>query len=87
MPYYDIANLVTVRKTNMIDEMPCGYGTLRTTGMKIRHQVSRRPAQRSPQLQNLTIVIAKSRSILDATASLQVLPGARENALAQSESI
>jgi len=29
MPYYEIANLVTVTKTNMIDEMPCTYGTLR----------------------------------------------------------
>ena len=28
MPYYDDANLVTVTMTNMIDEMPCGYGTL-----------------------------------------------------------
>ena len=31
MPYYDIANLVIVTKTNMIDEIPCGYETLRTT--------------------------------------------------------
>jgi hypothetical protein len=45
MPYYDVANVVTVTKTNMIDEMPCGYGTLRTTGVRIRHQVSRRPVQ------------------------------------------
>ena len=40
MPYYDVANLVTVTQTNMIDEMPCG--TLRTTGVRIWHQVSRR---------------------------------------------
>jgi hypothetical protein len=71
MPYYDVANLVTATKTNMIDEMPCGCGTLRTTGVRIWHQVSRRacaevsaalevsrrPAQRSQQLQNLTILI------------------------------
>jgi hypothetical protein len=68
----------------MIDEMPYGYGTLRTTGVRIRHQVSRRTAQRSQQLENLTIVIVKSRSILNAHLSLQVLSGARENALAQS---
>jgi len=100
MPYYDVANLVTVTKTNMIDEMPCDYGTLRTTGVRIRHQVSRRactevsaalevsrrPAQRSQQLQNLTILIVKSRSILNAPPSLQVLSGARANALAESES-
>jgi hypothetical protein len=71
MPYYDVANLVTVTKINMIDEMPCGYGTLQTTGVKIWHQVSRRAcaavsaaldvsrrtAQRSQQLHNLTILI------------------------------
>jgi hypothetical protein len=87
MQYHDVANLVTVTKTNMIGEMPCGYGTLRTTGVRIRHQVSCRPAQRSAQLQNLTILIVKSRSILNAPPSLQVLSGARENALQQSESI
>jgi hypothetical protein len=87
MPYYDVANLVTVTKTNMIDKMPCGYGTLRTTGVKIRNQVSHRPAQRSPQLQNLTILIVKSRSILNALLSLQVLSKVHENALVQSESI
>jgi len=87
MPYYDVVNLVTVTKTNMIDEMPCGYGTLKTTGVRIRRQVSRRPEQRSPHLQNFTILIVKSRSILSAPPSLQVLSEARENALAQSESI
>jgi hypothetical protein len=76
MPYYDVANLVTVAKTNMIDEMPCGYGTLRYTGVRIRYKVSRRSAQRSPQLKNLTILIAKSRSVVNAPPSLQVLSGA-----------
>jgi hypothetical protein len=37
MPYYDAANLVTVTKMNLIYEMPCGYGTLRTTTWRIRH--------------------------------------------------
>jgi hypothetical protein len=86
MPYYDVANLVTVTKTNMIDEMPCSYETLRTTGMRIRHQVSRRPAQRSPQLQNFTILIVTFHSILNAPPSLQVISGTRDNALAESES-
>ena len=40
MPYYDVANLVTVT-----DEMPFGY--VRTTAVIIRHQVSCRAAQRS----------------------------------------
>jgi hypothetical protein len=44
MPYYDVGNLVTVTKTNMIDEMPCGYETLRSSGVRILHQVSCRPA-------------------------------------------
>jgi hypothetical protein len=87
MPYYDVANLVTITKTNMIDEMPCGYGTLRTTGVRIRNQVSRRPAQRSLQLHTLTILKGKSCSILNAPPSLQVLSGACENSLAQSQSI
>jgi hypothetical protein len=42
MPYYDVANIVRVTKTNMINEMPCGYETLKTTGVKIWHQVSHR---------------------------------------------
>jgi len=87
MPYYDVANLVTVRKISMIDEMPCGYRTLRTAGVRIQHQVPCRPVQRSLQLQNLSILIVKSRSMLHAPPSLQVLSGARENALSQSESI
>jgi len=86
MPYYDVANLVTVAKTNMIKEMSCGYGTVTTTGVGIPNQVSRRPVQRSSQLQYLTIPIVKSHSILNATPLLQVLSGARENLLAQSES-
>jgi hypothetical protein len=71
MPYNDVANLVTVTMTNMIGEMPCGYGTPKATGVKIWHQVShracaavsaalyvsRRAAQRSQQLQNLTLLI------------------------------
>jgi len=35
MPYYAVANLVTVTKTNMIDEMACGYGTIRTAAVSI----------------------------------------------------
>jgi hypothetical protein len=87
MSYYDVANLVTVTKTNMIDEIACGCGTLRTTGVRIRLQDSHRPVQRSPQLQNWTLLIVQSRSILNAPPSLQVLSPARENALAQSECI
>jgi len=84
----------------MIDEMPCGYGTVRTSGERILHQVScracteilaalevsRRPAQRSQQLQNLTILIVKFHTILNAPPSPQVLSEAWENALAESES-
>jgi len=28
MPYYEVANLVTVTKPNMIDEMPCAMVTV-----------------------------------------------------------
>jgi hypothetical protein len=43
MPYYGVANLVPGTKTITINEMPCGYRTLSTTGERIRDQVSRRP--------------------------------------------
>ena len=74
MPYYEVANLVTVTQTNMIHDMPCAYGTLRTIALRIRHQVSRRaalevshrPPRRSHPLQKLTILILKSRSVLNA---------------------
>jgi hypothetical protein len=59
MPYYDEAHLVTVTKTNMIDEIPCGYGTLRSTTVRIRHQVSRRPAQRSPLVQKFNYPVSQ----------------------------
>jgi len=49
-------------------------------------EVSHRPAQRSQRHQNLTILIVKFRSILNAPPSLQVLSEAHENALAESES-
>ena len=80
--------------------MSCGYATLWTTGVRIWNQVSRRacsvvstafeislrPAHRSQQLQHLTILVVKFRSISNAPPSLQVVSGARENALAESES-
>jgi hypothetical protein len=34
MPYYDEANHVTLTKTNMINEMLCGCGTLRATAVE-----------------------------------------------------
>jgi len=40
MPYYDVANLVTVTKTNMINEIPCGCRTLRTGAVKIWREVA-----------------------------------------------
>jgi len=83
----------------MSDEIPWGYGILSATGVRILHQVSRRacaevlafldvsrrPVQRSQLLQNLTILIVKSGCVLNGPPSLQVLSGARENALAESE--
>jgi hypothetical protein len=35
MPYYDEANVVTITKTNLIDEMACGYGSIRTAAVRI----------------------------------------------------
>jgi hypothetical protein len=51
MSYYNVlVNLVTVTKTIMIDKMPCCYRTLKTTTVRIRHQVSCRAAQKSQLL-------------------------------------
>jgi len=33
MPCHDVADLLTVSKTNMINKMPCGCGTLRSTAV------------------------------------------------------
>jgi hypothetical protein len=60
MPHNDIANLVTVTKMNMTAEMPCGYGTLTTTAVRIWHKVSHRPVQRSQLLQKLSILQGES---------------------------
>ena len=55
MPYYDVANLVTVT-----DEMPCGY--VKTTAVIIRHQVSRRAAKRSRPLSKYPTELRSSLS-------------------------
>jgi len=62
MPYYNVAKLLTVTKTNMIDEMPCGFGTLGTTTVRIWHQVSRRFKQRFQPFQNFTIIYVQYQS-------------------------
>jgi len=50
MPYYDVVNLVTVIKMNIMDEMPCGYGLLRTMAVRIWYQVFCKAAQQSQLL-------------------------------------
>jgi hypothetical protein len=70
----------------MIYEMASRYGTIKTTAARIWHQVSPRAVQRSQRLQKLTILQVNSCSILNAPPSLQVISGAPENALAESES-
>jgi hypothetical protein len=52
MPCYNVANLMTVAKTNVIDEMPCGYETLQTTGVKYGTKSPAERVQRSQQLSN-----------------------------------
>jgi len=47
IPHHYVGNVVTVTKTSMIHELPCGCGTLRTTTVRIWHQVSHRAAQSS----------------------------------------
>jgi hypothetical protein len=77
---------VTITKTNLIDEIACGYGTIRTTAVRMWHQFFPRAAQRSQLLQSLTILHVNSDSILNVPPSPQVLSDAPENALAESDS-
>jgi len=94
MPSYEVGNLVTVTKTDMIDDELCPNRNLRSTVLRIWHQASHRaalevphrPAQRSLPLLNLTIPIVKSHSVLNTHPYLLVLSGAPENALPESES-
>ena len=62
MSYYDVANLVTVTKIDMIDEIPSSYGTLRITDVRIQHQVSRRAVQRSQLLSKPPSNLRRGRS-------------------------
>jgi len=78
MTYYDVVKLGSVTKTTMIGKMPCSYTTLRTTAVRIQHQVlqsctevsaafevSCRPVQRSQLLHNVNILQVKYWSILN----------------------
>jgi len=76
MPYYDVTNLVTVTKTTVIDKMPCGYGTLRTTAVSIWHQVSRRVSQRSHLLSKSPASLCQSLSCLSISHSYKSNIGA-----------
>jgi len=70
MEYYDVVNCVTVTKTNMINEMHCGYGPLRTTGVKIWHQVCHRAsAEVSAALE------VSHRSVQSSVSNSNRLPG------------
>jgi len=79
MPYYEVANFVTVVKTNMIDKMRSAYGILKTTALRIRHQVSRRASQRSQLLQYLTCTHSEVWSQLATTPQCQFTIGYRQS--------
>ena len=85
MQYYDVAKLMTITKTIMIHEMPCGYGTLKTTGVRIWHLVSRRACAEVSAASNCNYTNYQSRSILNAPPSLLPVSWARQNALAESQ--
>jgi hypothetical protein len=65
----------------MTDEMPSGYGNLRSTAERIWHQVFCRAVQRSHLHKNSTILLVKYWCILNATPYLQMHLGALEHAL------
>jgi len=48
LPYYYVTNFVTVIMANVINEIPCGYGTVRTTAM--REYGTRSPTERCRDL-------------------------------------
>jgi hypothetical protein len=81
-----VPNHWQVTKTNTIDEMPGGDGTLKTTAVKSCHQVSHRVAKMSQLLQNLTTLLVTYYSMLNAPPELQVLSEAPVNGIAESES-
>jgi hypothetical protein len=81
MPYYAVANLVTVTKTIMINEMPCGYGTIRTTGMRIWHQVSHRA---SPEVSAALEVSRRACAELAAALEVSRRPPQRSQQLQKS---
>jgi len=65
---------------NMIDEMPCEYGTWRTTAVRVQHLVSRRAAQRSQLLQNLNILEeAPDSALVESESRLLSSRGASEH--------
>lgn len=74
MPYCDVANLMTVTKTNMIFDMPRGYGTVRTTAVRMQHQDSRRAGYRSQLLSkspsDLRRGLGYSQSLLQTCAEI-----------------
>lgn len=92
-------NLVTATNITMVDEMPCMYNTLKTTAVRIQHQVSssaepeasadlevsHRPVQRFQQPKNLTILYIKYCNILNILSQLPVVSGEYENSFAVSE--
>jgi len=86
MPYYDVANLVTVTKANMINQMTGGYGTLRSTGVRIWHHVSHRACAEVSAALKFEYSNSQFYSILNTPPLLQVYSEAHENALAESES-
>jgi hypothetical protein len=86
MPYDNVANLVTVTKTNMINKMLCSCGTLRTTAVRIWHQVFRRACAEVSAAPKFDCLNSQCCSILNAPPILQVLSGAPENALAETKS-
>jgi len=72
MPYYKVANLVTLTKMNIIDEMPYGCGTLKTTGVRTWHEVSCRACEEVlAALEVCCGPVPKSQQLSKASAALR----------------
>jgi len=85
MPHYDVLNLPTINKTNVIDSIPFGYGTLRTTAVRIQHLVSSRTAQRSQLLSKFPANLRWYLSYPIIWLSCKSNIGSLKNALAESK--
>jgi hypothetical protein len=72
MPYINVGNLVTVTKRTTIDKLPGSYAALKTTAVRMQHQVFHKAVHRShpfmKTLVDLSSGLSRSQSVLHISA-------------------